>query len=116
MASWPTSLPQYVQLDGYAERPVDITVRSSVDVGPEKARPRYSSMPVDFVCPMLFTSAHIDTLDSFYESTLEFGTLEFDWQHPRTLAAATFKFQSRPDYQPAGGGFYRVTLNLRKWP
>jgi len=116
MATWPTTLPSVVLADGYSERPVDITIRSSVDVGPAKLRPRYSNMPVDFVCPMMFTSAQLDTLDAFYESTLGFGSLRFDWRHPRKLTAATFEFLSRPDYQPLSGTYYLLTLNLRKWP
>lgn len=116
MASWPTSLPQLALLEGYQEQAVDITLRSSVDVGPEKTRPRYTAAPVDFSVSLVLTSTQADALDAFYDSTLDFGTAPFDWQHPRTLAAASLTFRARPGYQALGGGLFRTSLSLRQWP
>lgn len=116
MASWPTSLPQLVLLDGYQEQEADITIRSTVDVGPEKTRPRYTGAPVDFNCQLLLSSTQCDALDAFYTATLNFGTARFDWVHPRTLAAASLAFRGRPGYQALGGGKFRTSLALRKWP
>lgn len=116
MAAWPVSLPQYALADSYQESPRDILVRSSVDVGPEKRRPRYTSKPVDVSFALLMTSAQIDTFETFFEATLNWGADDFTWIHQRTLAAATYTFAARPSYQPLGGGFWRVALQLVIWP
>lgn len=116
MASWPTSLPQQVLLEGYQEQQLDISIRSSVDVGPEKVRPRYTAAPVDFNCSLVLTSTQCDALDAFYDATLNFGTDRFDWTHPRTLAAVSMAFRARPGYQGIGSRYYRTQLSLRIWP
>lgn len=116
MATWPTSLPQILLLDGYDEQPVDNVIRSPVDQGPEITRPKYSSTPIDFTGSLILTSAQCDALDSFYDATLNFGTAQFDWVNSRTGAAVSLKFRARPGYQGAGGGLYRTTLSLRQWP
>ena len=43
MAVWPAGLPQVALAEGYEERADSVLVRSSVDVGPAKVRPRYTS-------------------------------------------------------------------------
>lgn len=116
MATWPTSLPQQALLDGYQEQAMDNVVRSSVDQGPEMTRPRYTAAPVDFSVSLILTSTQCDALDSFYDATLNFGTTAFDWLHPRTGAAASLSFRARPGYSAAGGGYFRTSLSLRKWP
>ena len=50
MAVWPVTLPQSVSWQGYARRIVDSRVRTQMDAGPPKMRPRYratlSTLPV----------------------------------------------------------------------
>lgn len=111
MATWPASLPQRVLLDGYAEGAADNVLRFETDYGPPKRRRRSTREVRTFPAALVLTTAQVATLDTFYTSTL--GQVDaFDWVHPRTLAAASFKFEARPDIRPLGGGYWRATFVL----
>lgn len=116
MAAWPATLPQRPNADGYQEQKADITLRSPMDAGPPKMRPLYRSAPTDLLVPLILTTAQRATLETFYESTLGFGTAPFDWVHPSTEAAASLMFTGRPGYTPFAPGYWQVTLQLRIWP
>ncbi len=116
MATWPATLPQRPNADGYQEQKVDITLRSPMDAGPPKSRPLYSSAPTDLVLPMILTTAQRATLETFYETTLGLGTAFFDWAHPTTEAAASMQFTARPGYTPFAPGYWLTNLQLRIWP
>lgn len=58
----------------------------------------------------------MDTLDSFYESTLAGGSLSFDWLHPRTGQSKSFRFLAPPKATEAARGLYRMTLQLEMLP
>lgn len=115
-AAWPASLPQRALARGYTEAPdPTITIRSSVEVGPAKLRPRYSVATRIFTIPLVLTVAQLDTLDLFWTSTLSFGSLPFDWVHMRTLAAYSYQFRAYPDPQVLSGRHFRVDLALETY-
>jgi hypothetical protein len=115
-AVWPPSLPQRGLARGYAETPdPSITIRSSVEVGPAKLRPRYSVESRLFTIPLVLTVTQLDTLDNFWASTLAFGSLPFDWIHMRTLAAYSYQFRAYPDPQVLSGRKFRVDLALETY-
>lgn len=116
MAAWPASLPQMLSMDGFQEQTVDILLRSTMDAGPDKVRPLYTAAPVDIAGTMVLTVAQRATLETFYDTTLNFGTDAFDWVHPVTQAAASFTFRARPGYAAIGASYLRVALALRIWP
>ncbi len=116
MAAWPATLPQELRLEGMQEQTVDVLLRSPMDAGPPKVRPLYRSAPVDIAGDMVMTTAQVATLETFFETTLNWGADSFDWTHPRTRAAATFMFAARPGYAAVGAGYWRVSLQLRIWP
>lgn len=86
MASWPADLPQYVQQDGYNEMLPDPTVRTGVDAGPPKVRKRWSAVVKKFTVRMWMNAAQITSFEEFFTETLSYGSVSFDWVHPRTQA------------------------------
>jgi hypothetical protein len=104
-AEWPASLPQGVTVSGYDETPPDGVLRTQMDVGPDKTRPRNTAEVRKFTLrtPPL-TQAQLETLDTFFVTTLARGALPFDWVHPRTGAEATFMFKAPPRYQASSRG------------
>lgn len=116
MAAWPATLPQLPTLDGFQEQKVDITLRSPMDAGPPKVRPLYTAAPTDFTISLVLETTQRATLETFYETTLGFGTDSFDWVHPVTQSAATMQFTNRPGYTALGGGYWRTVLQVRIWP
>lgn len=115
-AVWPLTLPQRGLARGYTETPdPSITIRSSVEVGPAKLRPRHSVETRLFTIPLVLTNAQFETLDGFWESTLAMGSLPFDWIHMRTLAAYSYQFRAYPEPQVLSGRKFRVDLQLETY-
>lgn len=119
MTVWPVGLTSAtIEQSGYKEGMLgDPTVRSPMDNGPPKSRPRYSAVVKTFEGQIsLLSSADVDTLFTFYDTTLAFGSLPFDWIHPRTGAAVTFKFQERPAITGTQGVKFVVSIKLMILP
>ena len=112
MAVWPVTLPQRVLASGYEEISPDLTIRTQMDSGAPKVRRRWSAAPRLFTCRMVFTSAQAETFDAFYYTTLVGGVDAFDWVHPRTEAAGSFKLVGPPSYAAAGAGMFIATFQL----
>lgn len=115
MALWPSTLPQQVLAADYVESADANTIRSDVDVGPAKLRRRYTAEVKVFQIGLVLTAAQVATLETFYDATL--GVVDpFDWTHPRTLAAASFRFRSRPEYRALGRSLFRAAFALELLP
>lgn len=115
MAVWPPSLPQQVLASDYTEAADANTIRSEIDVGPAKLRRRYTAEIKVFQIGLVLTSAQVATLETFYDVTI--GAVDaFDWAHPRTLAAASLRFRSRPEYRAIGAGYFRASFALELLP
>jgi len=98
--AWPSSLIGVDVLDsGYSESPADNVIRSPMDVGPAKLRRRGTSMPQRISWQQILASTNVGSLDTFYITTLAYGSLDFTRVHPRTgSTATTMRFLSPPTY------------------
>ena len=108
MVAWPSGLPQEVAGDNYVEAVPNNAIRSLTEVGPAKVRKRSTSAVRPFVVMVPMSEADIDTLDTFFVTTLSDGTIPFTWTHPRTGAAATFRFINPPQYKYKSGLIAKV--------
>jgi len=97
MASWPASLPQH-QFVGLTVQYEPNVLEFEVDAGPAKRRRRSSKTRVYVRTDMELTGAQMAVFAEFFETTLVSGTLAFDWAHPVTDAAASFRFSRRPSW------------------
>lgn len=114
MPSWPATLPEF-NADSYSEEDADGLVRTQMDAGPEFRRRRFTAVPTRITTSLLLTDTQTDTLLTFYRDTLAGGSLPFDWDHPRTEASVSMRFNSFPTI--AGGPFnFRVSLDLEILP
>lgn len=111
---WPASLPPLAELDGYTETPPDLALRSSVEAGPAKTRPRYSTGPTRLSGRLLLDATQAEALRSFFVTTLMGGALAFQAAHPRTGAEATLRFLRPPElaHRAEGGALWLATLEL----
>lgn len=114
--TWPSGLPDYVLQDGYSEQPPDLRVRTQMDVGTPKMRRRATAAPTPIDCRIELTESELETLETFYDTTLVAGTLRFDWVHPRTQDNAEIRFRERPTYTPLGGKNYIANLQIEVMP
>lgn len=117
MATWPVSLPQKSQTDGYRESPVSSVLRTSVDVGAPKQRRRYSASVKTLAISILVTTDQIDTFEDFVRDDLQGGSLEFDWIHPRTEDPISARIING-DYSisNAGGPNYFINFSIEILP
>jgi hypothetical protein len=108
-ATWPGTLPVYVQEGGYSESLQDQTIESQMDAGPAKIRRRFTKSLRKFEITMQMTAAQLTTFETFWNDTLKGGSLPFDWLHPRTRVAATLRFRlPAPKIQTVGSGAMNV--------
>lgn len=114
--TWPPSLPQYPNQDGFSEEQADNTIRTQFDAGTMKLRRRYTAAPIKFTMSFTLTAAQKTTLETFFNTTLAGGSLPFDWVKPSDNAAATFVFRSPLKFSSYGPANFIVVAELQTVP
>lgn len=116
--AWPVSsgLPNYLALENANETFPDNTLRYKTDVGPPKLRRRSTAAPTIFVGSMTLNSSQTSTFETFYKTTLMYGSLPFEWVHPRTRNAAVMRFVGPPSLVPIGGIYWTLNMTLEIMP
>ena len=116
-AVWPPFLPDRPLAQGYSERGPETALRTEMDAGPSKMRRRFTAGVRRIDVQVRLTAAQVETLDSFYHSSLSGGSFPFDCAHPRTGSEVTFRFVEPPSYTPiARGQLWTATLILEVLP
>jgi hypothetical protein len=116
-AAWPSSgLPLYFLEDGYAEQWADNTIETQPDVGTPIVRPRSTSAPWFFQARMLMTSAQVETMRTFFNSTLASGSLSFTMTQPRLNTSVTARFVAPPTLEATGPDKYIVAMSFMVLP
>ena len=117
MPTWPSSLPQKPEQQGFLESPPDLTLATDMDVGPAKLRRRFTAGVRVFDFNVLLDNTQVDTLDSFYLTDVAGGALSFDLPDPRASSGTiSVRFIGPPQYSNVGGPLYRATMKFEKLP
>ena len=116
MATWPSSLPQNIEVRGLNIGLPDGSVRTDMDSGPSFSRQRFTAAPEPFSGQVTLDETQYQTLRDFYVTGLSHGALNFDWQHPITKNAAELRFRSAPRVSAISGKLLRVSLELEVLP
>jgi hypothetical protein len=113
-AIYPSSLPEFVLQDGYSEKLNSQTIETQMETGGSpKIRRRFTRKVKTFQVTILLDAAQLATFESFWESTLSGGSLPFEWVHPLTRLATTFRFRNPPPgYTNQAGVYTRVSFTL----
>jgi len=115
-ASWPGTLPTLL-LAGYTESPPNTAIRTPMDGGVAKVRQRFTAAARPINGALLLTKAQVDTLDTFYVTTLNGGSDPFEFDNVRTGATEDFRFVSPPQYTNAGSDEnWRVSMEIEQLP
>lgn len=111
---WPSSLPQFVLVDGYAEQPRMANVAFESDTGPPLERPKGTISLVDIAQSMIMTDAQLATFEDFVFGDIAQATQSFMITHPRKRVQVKVRIKGRPPYQidPFAPGFWRVSFEL----
>lgn len=113
---WPGTLPPLNETGGYTENLGDGSYHTPTDSGPGKTRPRPDPPNDQLNFDQLYTSAQVDTLKTYYTTTLSGGALTFVENHPRTGASTTFRFVTPPSFPHISGQKYRAQFVLEEMP
>lgn len=115
--NWPTNVPTLVNSDSFSVEMGDTTIRSEVDVGPQKVR-RRSTRPVDtYTISMDLDRTEVLNLKTFFNTTTNGGVTAFYFEDPLTGIVEVFKFAKPPSFSPIGSaGYYKAVMTWYKQP
>lgn len=99
---WPTTIPSRVLHSSYNEELGESTLKSDMDAGPPKMRPRSNAEPDTCSGTIVMTTAQTRLLDTFYFETTRRGAVMFTWRHQRTGRDSLCQFNSPPRYRKYG--------------
>ncbi len=116
MPSWPNTLPVSPLLDGFRETVPNAVVRTDMEQGPAKIRRRTTAAVRALSVSYLMSKAQVETLETFYLTTLMSGSLPFDFTHPRNSVSVSCRFVQPPAYGSANGNYFKVMLALEVLP
>lgn len=114
-AVWPLSLPQDVDRP-YVDTMADNVIRTPMEAGPAKTRPRSTAGVRTIGGTMLLTQAQTETFQTFFEDTVRFGALRFDFPDPRTGETAVVRFTRPPQLTHVAGPTWSLRLDLEVLP
>ena len=122
MAVWPVSLQQTLSIPT-TEVQQQAFVRTQMDAGPYKQRARFTTVSRFLTTTMTFDKTDRQTFDTFYNTTLNYGTDEFDFYDPVDNSTVQMRFTAPPRFTAiAGGGSgggaaqWRVSMQLEILP
>ena len=114
MPAWPSDLPEFVQSSASETLEPGARIEGQSEMNKTTTRRRVKGRVRAFECAIAVTVAELATFEAFYLDDLGGGVLPFTWVHPRTRAAATFRFSGPPPkLSPrASGAMTIVSFNL----
>lgn len=115
MPSWPVALPSTPFDSGLSAEAQDNVERFRPDVGPPKARRRYTKTHMVFEFRLRLPTSLVDDLKDFFHTTLADGSLEFTWDDPLTEEASeTFLFLSPIKWTHLTTGNWEATAKMMR--
>lgn len=109
---WPESLPTAPLAEGFQETWPDTTLRSQMDIGPAKTRPRSTAGIGKLNIAYHLTAAQYAALKDFYRIDLAGGSLRFDMTHPVTGSTVTCRFLKPPAPVATSPQRFKVSIEL----
>lgn len=116
METWPASLQDFINEEGFQVQIGNTTVRSDVDVGLAKVRSRFTDGIDVYTTTIYVDYDDVPDVLTFYKTTLVNGTLTFGYDDPLTGVSSEFRFAEPPDIRPRGGRNFTVSMKWEKIP
>lgn len=114
--TWPITLPAAPLAEGYRETPPVTALRTDMEQGPAKLRPRTTAGTGSIEARYLLGKTQLAALDIFYRDTLAGGALSFAITHPRTGLSVLCRFVEPPAYAAVNGFAFHAVLRLEVLP
>jgi hypothetical protein len=118
MDSWPVSLQQLLNQDGFEYRPGNTRVSSGTDVGPSKVRSRFTDAVDIYTGEVVLDFDQVATFKTFYKTTIGNGTLPFLFEDPFTGDEIAVRFlpDNDPSIRPLGGRVFTLNFTWEVMP
>jgi hypothetical protein len=113
---WPAELQQFFNEDNFSYLFDDNTIRTDMEVGPQKVRRRFTKRVDKLTVSILATTDEYIFFDNYYDVTLAGGTIPFTFEHPVTKLPADFRFRTSPVVRSIGGGNFNISYELEILP
>ena len=94
--TWPPTIDKKVLRGGFSQKAVENTIRSTVEAGLDKLRKRYTSPIIKMNVNMWIDFTQYESLETFYNTTLQGGVLSFTFPDPATGDDHEYRFLSTP--------------------
>lgn len=114
--AWPGTLQQLLSEANFGLSIGDTVLRSDMDVGPQKVRRRFTKGVNTFSASIYLTVAEYTIFYTFFNTTLNGGTLPFTFNHPITQVPTDFRFKSPPKIASLGGGQFTASFEWEELP
>ncbi len=116
MPTWPASLPQSLKVEGLSRQRQDGAIRFQPDAGVPITRRRGTGVTINIGGILVLSSAQLQTLDTFYNTTLVEGVASFTWVDPVDNSSAVMVFQGPFSVVAMSPGHWRIALQLQILP
>lgn len=114
--TWPVSLQQKLNEQGFTFSLGETVTTSSMGVGPAKKRRRFTK-PIDTLRGTInLEESDYQTFYDFFNTTLNGGIEVFEYEHPITKLTQEFRFVRAPNISPLGGSYFRVSMEWEILP
>lgn len=111
MPTWPSTLQQNANYD-YNETWDDGTIRSQPDQGPVMTRRRYTKIRKMAKMTVWVDRTQYTTFETFYNTTIQGGSLPFTWEDPVTQISSNLLFLSPPSISSIGPNNFKIDMNM----
>lgn len=112
---WPPALQDYVNEESFGIQTGSTVLVSDMDVGPPKKRRRFTRSVDKFEVTITIDAADYLTMYNFFDSTLNGGVEQFEFNHPITGVPTNFRM-NEPKYTPKGGATFMVQMSWEAMP
>lgn len=110
-----SGLNEDVLQNGFTQKARPNIIRSTMDAGIDKIRPRYRTPVIEMKFNMWITHAQYISLESFYNTDLEGGVNRFEFKDPANPTEMyEYRFLEPPSYSALGGLYYTVSFSWER--
>lgn len=108
---FPTSIraPEYP----LTEKPEDAVIRSTMEDGTQKTRPRFTRNRFTFELSWsAVPQTEKDALETFYRTATKNGALSFNWTHPASDKTLTVRFSEPPNFSLQVLHYWKMSIKI----
>ena len=114
--AWPLTLPQKLESNGFQKTIGSTTIRSTMDIGFDKLRKRYTKQINKISATMQIDRTQYATLENFYLVTLNGGINPFTFTDPVSNTASDYRFINPPTMRSIGGNYFTASMEWEQVP